>query len=79
MNKREKEKRKEGGRKGERIRCERKAKREKEKRKKVASKQQGQTKTKCFKQIMYLYIMHCRLQSVLINLFKLLMFLPMLH
>lgn len=77
MNKREKEKKRR--KKGRKARCERKERREKEKRKKVASKQQGQTKNKCYKQRMHLDIMHCRLQSVITNLSKLLMFLPMLH
>lgn len=74
--KRERKKRKEGERNGERKDVKG---RKKGRKKKVASKQQGQTKSKCYKQIMYLDTMHCRCLSVIINLLKLLMFLPMLH
>lgn len=67
MKEREREGRREGGKKGK------KKKREKEL-KKAASKQQGQSKSKRYRQIMYLDIMHGRLQSVMINLFRLLLY-----
>lgn len=44
------------------------------KREKAASEQQGQTKSKCQRKIMYLDTMHHRLQSVMINLFRLLLY-----
>lgn len=63
----------EGRRKGRRKEGKRRKKRKKEK-EKAASKLQGQTKSKCYRQIMYLDIMHCRLQSVMIKLFRLLLY-----
>lgn len=68
MNERQREKRREEGKgreKGEKL---------KKIKKKAASKQQGQTKSKCYKQIMYLDSMNCRLQSVIINLFRLFLY-----
>lgn len=64
------------GREGEREEG-RKGKEEKKgekEREKAASKQQGQTKSKCYRQIMYLDIMRHRLQSVMIKLFRLLLY-----
>lgn len=68
-----KRKREREGRREERR--ERKVGKKGEKKKeKAARKQQGQTKSKCYRQIMYLDIMHRRLQSVMINLFRLLLY-----
>lgn len=61
VNKREKEK-KERRRKGKRIYVKGRTKGRKKKEKKYERKQEGQTKSKCYKQIMYLDTMHCRLQ-----------------
>lgn len=75
----QKRERKKEGRKRERLDVKGRKEGRNKNRKKSSKQATGQTKSKCYKQRMYLDIMHCRLQSVITNLFKLLMLLPMLH